>query len=1530
MPRVWLPRFAQCARLLTVGMALSASAATQLWIGTSSSPTWNTAANWQSGTVPAANDLLTFLTAGATGTALTNDIAAGRVFNGLTYQSGGDAFTVYGNGFGLNGGITNSGSAAQVLNTPVALQANGTISASSPVTLGGTVSGAFSLTKLGASTLTLSGVNSYTGPTVVNAGTLRATVAGALSSVTSVVFTAATAATLDLQGSSQTLGSLVFTNPATSTITFTGTSGSTLNLSPGSLVFAPLTPLISLTVNMSALSAFNYNNSTGTVSVVNGVSTASGAAGATAVTLPAGNNTVTAANLSVGNFSTSSGVVASTLNLGANNVFNVGTLTLGNGRSGGVVQFASGLTSPTLTLNGTTGGVSTTTLNYGGHDSYQASDHPTDLFDTTAGTLNAQFGTVNLGVASPTAGSGRGINVTASLKMGAGTLSAGTMTLGTINQKTTATNYTITITSLFSITNGGTANVTNLILANNNLTPVGTANALTNKATVSLTNGATLNTASIAVGNAASTAITTAQLSWGDGTLGNLPGGDLLVNGIAVVLAGAATTHNVNISPGQNGRINSWITGTGTLTAGGGGTLTLNGQNSFNGSLVMAGTNVLTLANVQTYSGNTLINSGTLALSGSGSLTSPLINVASNAVFDVSALGGAFTLGPTAAQTLVGGGTVNGSLTVNNGCQIAPGGVANAGTLTFNNDLALGSATVTFDLSPSLTSGNDQMIVNGNLTLNGNPTIWINLLTGALTPGAYTLMTYASLAANGYSFALVAPRGMTLEVGVNALTLVVTGSGGANLTWVGDNLANNWDISTTTNWLNAGSPDAFFQLDDVTFNDTGSANPAINLVGALLPNSVTVNAAQNYTFSGAGQWIGPMTLTKNGAGTLFLQTANTFSGGTVVGAGLLELDNAKGAGTGAISLGANTLNLNFGAGTLANAVAGTGTISVLETAGANTYLGGSLTNFSGVLALPASPGGTAKTAISSAAASVSSNATINLASGGTLYLTGAGVVDAATNNVSGPGNSENLGALRVDANAVISGPINLLGNTAIGTYSGSGTFGGVISDGGNGYTLTKVGTATSVLTGANTYGGGTTVSNGTLQVGSPLVNGTLPGDVTNYATLSFVVATNTSQAYNGVISGTGALVENGFGGTLYLNGINSFTGGVTITQGALWITNAGALGTGAKVITASNGTAGHPELHLNGINGNILLPATLSFTTSWAGGLGSQGVVINEAGDNEIDGTFNLASGGGGTGFVVNNGTLKLTGKLAPGTTSRTLVFGGVGHGTCAGVIADGTGANLLTGVTVTGPGAWTFSGANTYVTNTTVSGGTLFVNGAVGAGGVAVQTNAALGGSGTVGGTITVQPGGVIVGGNAAYTGTLTASTLTLGNSSTAVTASRFEVAAGGNLATTTLNVNGTNVVNIVDATLPVGTNTLFTYSGTIGGASGFAGFQLGTVPSGVAARLLNSAGAVQLAVTPLITVNTNAPVLTNSLSGRTLTLSWPVDHIGWRLLSQTNALSTGLSTNWFPWPGSAVTNVVALPLDPANPAVFFRLVYP
>jgi hypothetical protein len=68
----------------------------------------------------------------------------------------------------------------------------------------------------------------------------------------------------------------------------------------------------------------------------------------------------------------------------------------------------------------------------------------------------------------------------------------------------------------------------------------------------------------------------------------------------------------------------------------------------------------------------------------------------------------------------------------------------------------------------------------------------------------------------------------------------------------------------------------------------------------------------------------------------------------------------------------------------------------------------------------------------------------------------------------------------------------------------------------------------------------------------------------------------------------------------------------------------------------------------------------------------------------------------------------------------------------------------------------------------------------------------------------------------------------------------------------------------------------------------------------------------------------------LANSVSGSTLTLNWPPDHVGWRLQVQTNSFGQGLGTNWVDVVGATATNQMIVPIKTANGSVFYRMIYP
>jgi hypothetical protein len=76
----------------------------------------------------------------------------------------------------------------------------------------------------------------------------------------------------------------------------------------------------------------------------------------------------------------------------------------------------------------------------------------------------------------------------------------------------------------------------------------------------------------------------------------------------------------------------------------------------------------------------------------------------------------------------------------------------------------------------------------------------------------------------------------------------------------------------------------------------------------------------------------------------------------------------------------------------------------------------------------------------------------------------------------------------------------------------------------------------------------------------------------------------------------------------------------------------------------------------------------------------------------------------------------------------------------------------------------------------------------------------------------------------------------------------------------------------------------------------------------------------------TPTSTTSTN--IAFALVSGQSLQLTWPADHTGWTLQVQTNAMASGLGTNWQNVAGSAGTNQMVMPVNPASGSVFYRLI--
>jgi autotransporter-associated beta strand protein len=171
--------------------------------------------------------------------------------------------------------------------------------------------------------------------------------------------------------------------------------------------------------------------------------------------------------------------------------------------------------------------------------------------------------------------------------------------------------------------------------------------------------------------------------------------------------------------------------------------------------------------------------------------------------------------------------------------------------------------------------------------------------------------------------------------------------------WHGDDATNNWNVLGDNNWYDGQSllyP--FHNGDAVTFENSGSTRPAVNLVGSLQPASVAVNATQPFTFDGSGSLDGAMALTKTNTGTLTVNTTNNYAGGTTVGGGALLVNGvllnspvtvlSGGAGGGSGILG-NGLAVRSGGAVIAgNGVGAPGTLTLTN---ALTESGGATNHF---------------------------------------------------------------------------------------------------------------------------------------------------------------------------------------------------------------------------------------------------------------------------------------------------------------------------------------------------------------------------------------------------------------------------------------------------------------------------------------------------------------------------------------------------------------------------------------------------------
>jgi autotransporter-associated beta strand protein len=574
--------------------------------------------------------------------------------------------------------------------------------------------------------------------------------------------------------------------------------------------------------------------------------------------------------------------------------------------------------------------------------------------------------------------------------------------------------------------------------------------------------------------------------------------------------------------------------------------------------------------------------------------------------------------------------------------------------------------------------------------------------------------------------------------------------------------------------------------------------------------------------------------------------------------------------------------------------------------------------------------------------------------GGTVTLdTGTGaspsvVVNQNTATISAPLNGtagftkSGAGTLTLSGTNAYSGTTIISAGTL--NYSSSAqTVSGIISGSG----ALAQGSGTLTLSANNTYTGGTTVNGGTMNLAIGGNTGTIrsnltinagakvnltAGDALGYPPGAIVTSVNIvggtltnssggNEAFDTKFNLTGGTISSS-GGVYNLDGTNAAINSLATNVVSTISAPLGLRGSGLVISTAAGTVPGGVDLNISGVMGD-LQGSAFSWTKSGAGTLQLSGVNTNSGAVTIIAGTLLIAGAGRlGNGTyaanITNNGVFKHNSSLAQ---------------TLSGVIS-GTGA-----LTQGGAGALTLSGANTYSGDTTINGGTL----ALGAGGSIPNTASISVGSGatlnvssvsfTLGGSQTLKGNGTILG-NLTVDGTLapgasigvltSSNNVTLGAGSTNIfEISKIPLTNDQLRVTGALNYGGTLVVTNLAGTLTTGDSFTLFQAGSSSGS--FTSYSLPPLNPGLSwntCTLTNGIVSVVQMPAP------NPTNITFSVSGSTLSLSWPADHLGW--LAQSNSVSVADSSAWFDIPGSQSGTSLNITINPAHPTVYSRLRHP
>ncbi len=652
-------------------------------------------------------------------------------------------------------------------------------------------------------------------------------------------------------------------------------------------------------------------------------------------------------------------------------------------------------------------------------------------------------------------------------------------------------------------------------------------------------------------------------------------------------------------------------------------------------TLTKAGAGRLIFNNTNTYSGRTLICESPFLVNGALS-NSP-----------VTIRGGVWLDG-----RLGGSGVVAAAVTCEPNGGISPGSGTNApGTLTIAGSLTLSNSLNDFDLSDDATGTtktNDLLAVTGNVTLFSTNTLTIHPLNATLPPGIYPLINYSGALSGGLSNFTVAgldgiPLALTNPAGQIALVVKSVRSP-ASLVWAGGQNGNVWDLVTTSNFLNGAARNFFVPQDSVTFDDSGGANTNVNLSGTLVVSNLVVSSASNYVFGGSGG-SGGGGLTKTNSGTLVINTDNSYTGRTVIGAGVLEVNDLSVAGSpGPLGSAPNTSPTNL--------VIGDGATWRINATQAYTDRGATLVSGTNTVDVPAY--------------SALANCSGLVTGGGTLQKIGQGTL------ILGASNSYSGGTL-------IKTGVVQLATEAANTY-GFGT-GLVTLDGGILKMLDDSSTYSTasynLYVPANSAGEldcdsridffGSLTGGGTLKMCIPYVRTTLYGNWSAFAGKINVLPGSAGDSRTGGTGTNGDFrISNAYGygnAAIYLtNWMYAYhtSGNTTVAVGELSGAPNSFLTSGSWQVGAKNTDA----IFAGTIKSNSITKVgtgtwTLTGTNTYSGTTTvSAGTLLVNGNQIAATNTVTVASGAtlGGTGIL--GGAITVNGKLSPGSNAiGTLTF---------------------------------------------------------------------------------------------------------------------------------------------------------------------------------------------------------------------------------------------------------------------------------